>query len=174
MDDSEFSGLVKFVKQQFAEHEKEFQEDPVKAAAYHYDILPESGRGAFLRDWIDRSHTDQPAFDDVWFIAQTLLRRRERLPDELAEWLADVMAGELRRPSTGVRKYRERDRVITLAVHHLGIRFGLNLKQSKSGERGAYDVVGEAFGLSPKMVDKIWGQRDRVLSYQKPKKSSVY
>ena len=187
MDSTEFDRLVRFTKQAFlSRHQPEWDEPPTDTRVRVYrKVLPERGRDEFLRSLIAKSTDNKVAWDSVKAIGESLLRDADHLPDELAEWIADVLTDQRKpkkqqrrpRPTKGGSPEANHDWVICGAIHHIGVRFGLEPTRNGAGppeccaEGGsACDVVGRAvFGRTVtafKNTERIWNKRDPVLSYR--------
>ena len=100
----------------------------------------EEGREYLLRDLIDCSGEFTAAWAVVNRIAQDYLRTRRPLPPELADWLANVLDGTVRRPKPR-RKDRcdnaNRNHAIVTAVSYLvdkGLNPTRNISRSISKE----------------------------------------
>ena len=192
MDETEFKRLVGFTRQAFmSRHQPEWNERPAETRVRVYrKVLPEHGRGDFLRSLIIESSDSRLAWDSVKAIGESLLRDGVHLPGELADWLADVLVDmnkpkkDKRRPRPGKGGSPEANKVWVIcgAIHHVGVRF--NLPATRNGndppqccaEGGtACDVVGRVcFGKTLhayKNTERIWGKRDPLLSYSIRKES---
>ena len=116
-------------------------------------------------------------WDEVNATAQQLLRKHAPIPDMLAEWVADVLAGkeERKRPKRQGKKRMDpvQGRAIIDVIEALvdkGFQStrGLESRRISSGgeaacEAGgtACDVVGVAFNMKYKDVENVWGRFKR-------------
>ena len=162
MDSAEFDRLVTYEKKR------------QKSLEQVYNMLdPERGQGQYLRDRIDESETSRDTWDGLNRMVQHYLRERRTLPHELADWAADALDSMMTEPAKRPlpRKNTEdiaRRRVeIYLSVYHLVKLYGLDptrglkgLNQCCAEGGSACDVVGAAFGLNYKAVEKVWDERD--------------
>ena len=162
MDSAEFDRLVTYEKQR------------PKSLEQVYNMLdPERGQGQYLRDRIDESETSRDTWDGLNRMVQHYLRERRTLPHELAAWTADALDGMVTTPAKRPRPPKStedtaRRRVeISLGVYHLVRCYDLHPTRGLNGlpeccaEGGtACDVVGAAFGLNYKAVEKYWTERD--------------
>ena len=127
--------------------------------------------GALTR-WIQESTGNR--FNGLWdalnLIAQETLRSHKPLPDELADWVADRLAGGRSNPQpkpTGRPvENRARDFVIIVAIRRIR-RGGFSATRSINGieeacaEGGsACDVLGRVFGIEKySAVEQVWRRR---------------
>ena len=106
MDEGLFRRAIGTTRQAFlSPHQPQWNETPEESRARNYRDLPERGRDDYLRSLIAESAGDKLAWDSVKLIAETLLRDAKQLPDDLAEWVADVLT-DIAKP----RKDRRRPR----------------------------------------------------------------
>ena len=165
MDDSRFEGLVEYVRRNYVDHRSDLWRDAAKSWAHSYMCLPEGARPAMLSELIERSRHAKLDWEAVSLIAQEALRGAVPLPTDLAEWVADVLAGVRTRPRKNPQTTSARDRMFTLAVYDLRNRFGLSpTRNETSPARSASDVVAVAGGFSSKTVERAWTNRDPILS----------
>ena len=162
MDSAEFDRLVTYEKQR------------PKSLEQVYNMLdPERGQGQYLRDRIDESGTSRDTWDGLNRMVQHYLRERRTLPHELAAWTANALDGMVTTPAKRPRPPKStedtaRRRVeISLGVYNLAKLHSLFPTRGLNGLPGcsaaggsACDVVGAAFGLNYKAVEKIWNERD--------------
>ena len=99
MDDSRFEGLVEYVRRNYVDQRSDLWRDAAKSWAHSYMCLPEGARPAMLSELIERSRHAKLDWEAVSLIAQEALRGAVPLPTDLAEWVADVLAGRSRRSS---------------------------------------------------------------------------
>ena len=172
MDSAEFDRLVIYEKQR------------PKSLEQVYNMLdPVRGRGQYLRDRIDESETSRDTWDGLNRMVQDYLRERRNLPEELADWAAGALDSMLATPAKRPRPPKStedaaRRRVeIYLSVYHLVKLHSLFPTRGLNGlpkccARGgtACDVIGAAFGLNYKAVEKIWNERDPLFRSYLPQK----
>ena len=185
MDEGLFRRAIGTTRQAFlSPHQPQWNETPEESRARTYRDLPERGCDDYLRSLIAESAGDKLAWDSVKLIAETLLRDAKQLPDDLAEWVADVLTDIAKprkdrrrpRPTKGGSSEANRDWVIRGAIQYVGTLY--NLPPTRNGEGpgeccaeggSACDVVGRAvFGKTIKAyknTERIWGKRDPLLSY---------
>ena len=110
----------------------------------------------------------------VWAVlnrlAQHMLREREPLPGELADWMAERLAGNLEQPAKGDDRHANRDMIVVETVDQLVRFYKIRPLQNKEVSRktdnrptSACDVVAEVWGLTYDTVAKIWQKHDRQL-----------
>ena len=172
MDSTEFNRLVAYEKKR------------QKPLAEVYGALDSEGQqGAYLRAAITESETSRDMWDALNGLAQDYLRKRRPLPDDLADWAADALDSTVNqpakrpRPARGTEDAARKRLEIWLSVRHLVMLYDLNPTRGLNGlpeccaEGGtACDVVGAAFGLNYKAVEKIWNERDPLLRSYRPRK----
>ncbi len=100
MDKSTFNKLVRETRLRMRIISKSFENsygsNPAEMIAKTYS----SAEGEeFLSSLIERSDIKRAAWDTTNLIAQKLLRKGEQTPPELAEWVADLLAGKRSIPS---------------------------------------------------------------------------
>ena len=133
-----------------------------------------------IRRLLTESATNKHSWDGLSLIAQELLQQGEPLPQELGQWVADVLADHAAkprdkrrpRPRQGGSPDALRDHIIRWAVRALCMRY--HLKPTRNGaapddccaEGGsACDIVGAALAAmnykptSYKNIEKVWGNR---------------
>ena len=165
MDDPQFRGLVEYVRRNYIAHRSDLWQDAAKSWAHSYACLPERARPAMLSELIERSRHAKLDWDAVSLIAQEALRGAAPLPMDLAEWVADVLAGVRTRPRRSPQTTSARDRMFSLAVDDLRNRFGLSpTRNETSPAQSACDVVATAGGFAYKTVERAWTNRDPILS----------
>ena len=150
-----------------------------------YETLdPERQRGPYLCNCIAESSASRSTWDALNRMVQHYLHERRQLPDELAGWAADALDSMVNkparrpRPPKGTEDAARRKVEIYLSIYHLVKLYGLDPTRGLSGrpeccaEGGsACDIVGAAFGLNYKAVEKIWNERDPLFrSYRTEKK----
>lgn len=178
-DEARFEELVNFVRRNHVDCQPNPWKDPAKAKAYTYEkVLPKHGRAEFLEELIVDATRNKFAWDALRLIGEWHLRTRETLPEPLADWLADYLAGRTR-PRTG-SKVELKNREMYLAVYHVSTRFELNPTRRGSGQKrdgmasaaggSACDVVAAAFNTGYKNAERAWLNRDPILSYKKSRK----
>ena len=169
MDKRKFDDLVAYVRRNYTDYQRDLWEDPAKERAYEFGVvLPESARATFLAQLIEESSETKLAWDSVRRIAQERLRTGDSLPQELSEWVADVLGGKRPCPSKGAGITTSRNRMFTMAVWDLQQRFGLSPTISDNRDfverQSACDVVAAAASVSRKTVEAAWTKRDDILS----------
>ena len=165
MDDPQFEGLVEYVRRNYIDRRSDLWRDAAKSWAHSYRCLPESARPAMLSELIERSRHAKLDWRAVSLIAQGALRGAAPLPRDLAEWVADVLAGVRTRPRRSPQATSARDRMFTLAVYDLRNRFGLSpTRNETSPAQSACDVAAIAGDFSYKTVERAWTNRDPILS----------
>ena len=165
MDDQRFEGLVEYARRNYIDSRSDLWRDAARSWAHSYACLPERARPAMLSELIERSRHAKLDWEAVSLIAQEALRGAAPLSRDLAEWVADVLAGVRTRPRTSPQTTSARDRMFTLAVYDLRTRFGLSpTRNETSPARSACDVVAVAGGFSYKTVERAWTNRDPILS----------
>ena len=145
---------------------------PAETAAVAYRSLPRSTgeREFMLSDLISKSKETRRAWDALNLIAQDLFRRKESLPPELAEWVADVLADQLAktkrgqkrrpRPAKGAQGTKNRDDTLRSSICHLIRLFDLNATRNDGGPPlSACDVVAAVTKMPYKSVERIWNRR---------------
>ena len=140
---------------------------------YYHDSLDPEGYIAHLIDCskdIEDGPPPQAAWDTLWTLARELLGDGKRLPDGLADWVADVL-GDYRQPRKRRKRPRPRkdpanrwrDTLIRAAIRDVKEKF--DCEYTRAGgpvERfSACDAVAEAFELEYKNVERIWSARRR-------------
>ena len=126
-------------------------------------------RTAPLIQW---SKTDRIAWDALKEAAKIYLGADMPLPDDLKQWILDVLDGKLRRP-TGKQSDPEiliRDVGVILAIEVLAAQ-GWTVSRNKSRQRhccaeggSAVDAVGVAINKGFSTVENIWTRRQSFLS----------
>ena len=172
MDEARFNHLVAFAKAQLKSPAKIYQ-----------TLLADRQRGPYLLDQIAESETSRVAWDSLCEIARDLLREGRPLPEELAQWVAQVLDDLANPPPIQPRPPRSTDAArkrlaVYGLIYHFVERFGLNPTRAPArgpsccAEGGsACDVVGAAAGLTYKNAEKYWNERDGLLrSYWRQKK----
>ena len=131
-----------------------------EAAADEVMKLDQSAFVHYLTVLIESRVRQREAWDALGIISKTLLRNGKPLPPPLANWLANMLAGERRRPSRGADRTGTRDANIACTVSYIANEYGLTPTRAGSGHAGqgqsACDAVGVAWGLGYKTVEKIW------------------
>ncbi len=162
MDSAEFDRLIAY--------EKKRQKSPAEV----YETLdPERQQLPYLRSRIAESRTSRDTWDALNRMVQHYLRERRNLPEEMADRAADALDGMVTTPAKRPRPPKSTEDIasrrveIYLGVYHLVELYdlyptrGLNGLPKCCAEGGtACDVVGAAFGLNYKAVEKIWNARD--------------
>ena len=102
-----------------------------------------------LRVLIQRPENPKTAFETLKAIAVMMLRERQSLPPDLADWIADVLDGKRRKPAKGGDTLGVRDLVIQFAIHFIVRQFGLSpMRNEIAAERSACDAVAEAWSMN--------------------------
>jgi hypothetical protein len=114
-------------------------------------------RDPWLGNAVDRSDEIKQFFDWMVAIAAYFLRHGRPMPAILANWAADVLEGELSRPSVGANSTLARNIAMGNMVQLIRDRYDLApTRNGASAERSACDAVGAALGLSYKTVEAAW------------------
>ena len=167
MDRSRFDEAVQFAER----YRRQVEADWPEAAAKYYHTAPADSRPEQLSVWLLRSAEFPTVWDALDLIAARLLRDGKPLPRELALWLADKLEKKRRRPQRQGQcplVNALRNRIIFAVVKRLeadGLTATRNRKKVRTGDPGracaeggsACDAVGEAFGMSYKNVEQVWG-----------------
>ena len=115
-------------------------------------------RAALRDDWIRKLIRDRNMPKVAWAVlnrlAQHMLRAREPLPGELADWMAERLAGNLEQPAKGDDRHANRDMIVVetvdVLVRHYNIRPLRNKEVSRKTANpptSACHVVAKAWGL---------------------------
>ena len=159
--------------------------------AKSYRTAVSSGATFRLTGWIQESVGNRNTWDELNLIAQETLRSRKPLPDDLAEWVADVLAGKRPRPmlrrsrhsdSVGKAASASRSRqldpggskylqnmIIVTAIERLVTKgYRPTTRNSSRGNRcrpeggSICDAVGVAFAMGAyKTVEALWTEHKR-------------
>lgn len=155
-----FQDLAKHVSETHLNRYRELSDKPAELALLLYDHASAEEQADELATMIALSSQSKYEWDTVNQIAQRALNTGQPLPQNLADWVSDVLAGRRRRPSKG-SKTIARDMIFCAAVEHLRTQFGLTPTRSSATEAwSACDVVAEASGYSYKTIERAWGLRD--------------
>lgn len=116
-----------------------------------------------LRNWIPASERDIDYWDALHVLAAELLRNGERLPDALANWLAEVLEGKRRRPKQkpGRRWYANGARD-SWTGYAIGILWTLGIRPTRnqaSPAQSGCDVLANHLNLSYEAVASIWAKQ---------------
>lgn len=181
-DQETFDGDVLRIRRKYRAGDK--LEDPTKEYVDLFwrsrepvEVKRSPGREISLVGFIGLSAVDRYAWDAVNRVAQEYLVTGRVPPDPLAQWVADLLADQTvkekerklrRRPATGLRR-RVRDWKVCFAVEHLAARgYPVRRREGRAeayaGGGTACDVVGKAFSMSYKNVERIWDERIREFS----------
>ena len=147
---------------------------PASNYARYLDHVPDKIPGL-----IEPSREGSLEWDTLSLVAQVLLRNGDKLPDELASWVADVLEDTARSKAEEKRRPRPiprgrpranwwRDHAIAYIVYGL-VRQGFKATRNKPIKKpcpegcSACDVVGVAFGFKKyRTVATVWDQRDKT------------
>ena len=172
MDETRFDDLVALAKR------------PLISPVGIYAIITDRQRGPYLRNRITESETSREAWDSLCLIARDLLKKGHPLPEELGQWVAQVLDDLVHppaaqpRPPTGDSNARKKV-LIYMLIHSFVENFGLNptrgnatnLPECCAQGGTACDVVGRAANLNYKNAEKIWNLRDpKFSSYRRDNK----
>ena len=83
---------------------------------------------------IQTAKTDPLTFDMVRELAAVMLRKRRRVTLELADWVADVLTGEIKRPGGKVGKFGLRDLSIGHAIWRAVTVYGFTATRNHETE----------------------------------------
>ena len=160
MSEATFDELVEYARGSPLGRFQELWDKPVELALLLFETGSPTERTEELEAVIELSGTSKLEWDIASRIAQEALYGGQGLPQSLAGWAADVLAGKRPRPRTG-SKTIARDIIFCIAVADLRDRFGLTpTKNSATGAHSACDVVAAAAGFSYKTVERAWGLRE--------------
>ena len=165
MDEKKFNQFVEVARDVLRQERDLWGETPAAVMARLYKRRAPETRADFLRDMFWCSDEITVAWDSLSLIAQEILRDGESLPAELAEWVADRLAGKKPRPTQRGQDSdakSNRNRSVMVAVRYL-VSQGMTATRNKTEvdhacfEGGsACDAVGLAAKLGYKTVEKIW------------------
>ena len=140
--------------------------------------------------WVQKSKGNRNIWDGLNLIAQETLRSRKPLPDELALWVADVLAdaltGKRLQPKRGGSRHVLRNLLIVAAIEQLatngyrpiGRPYGTYGPECCPEGRSVCDAVGMAFeDLDPKLkyrsIEALWtahAKRDPLAGRPRPRR----
>ena len=170
MDRATFQDAVEAARDFLQKYTEFVGDTPAEALVRLYEYRPAELREDLLRDLIYSSTEIMAAWDGLNLIAEKLLLQGERLPPDLAGWVADRLALEPRRPRPTTRGQNPdanvpRNLAVMAAVRHL-IKVNHWMKPTRRRKLvgneacfeggSACDAVGIAAGLSYKNVEAIW------------------
>ena len=159
MSEPAFDELVGFAHDAYLARFEHLWDKPVELALLLFEVGSPTERTEELDAVIELSATSKLEWDIASRIAQEALYGGQGLPQSLADWAADVLAGKRPRPRTG-SKTIARDIIFCIAVADLRDRFGLTpTKNSATDAFSACDVVAAAAGFGYKTVERAWGLR---------------
>ena len=126
----------------------------------------------FVSDLIPHSKHERWAFDSLSVMAQAILRNGYMpMPEELADWAADVLEGRRKRPPKGEKRLAKRNLAIADTVLFIKGVFDLMPTRSGAGPSkccaaggSACDVVGAAYGMPYKTIEGIWLEWGKFLN----------
>ena len=160
MDERSFAEMVEYVRKHYIDDNAARWEDPSRQLQDLYESMDGSGRGFLLSGLIERSEDSKLEWEALSLIAQKALRSGEMISQDLAEWIADALAGDRRRPTTGAQSKSYRNFLFCLAVRHLQNEFGLTPTSNPTSDaHSACEVVSEAAVYSLKTVEAAWAKR---------------
>ena len=160
MSSPSFEELVSYTRTNHLDRYQDMWEQPADLALLLFEDATAEEQLEELRIIIELSRESKYEWHTLSRIAQSALRTGQPLPQNLADWVADVLAKNLKRPRTG-SKTLARDMVFCAEVEDLRNRFGLTLTRSTSpNDWSAFEVVAEASGYSYKTVERAWGLRE--------------
>ena len=165
MREETFLAAVEIARDIIRQTEEALGPSTAKAVARFWDDCDPSAGYGCLETLIWCSEEIAVAWDSVSLVAERLLRENERLPPELARWVADRLAGGCPRPTKrgpDPDTNLARDRGIVDAVQWL-VQSGFSATRSKNrgphasfDGQSACDAVGAAAHLSYSRVEGIW------------------
>ena len=134
------------------------------------------GRAAeAIENWIAASEKDYDCWRALHILAAELLRKREPLPDTLADWLADVLEGRRTKPKRKPGKSWDanagRDMWIAYSVGILLVLGMSPTRNDASSHESACDVVSEVLSrrlnqsLSYHAVVSIWRKQRGAVTH---------
>ena len=157
MNDPTFEEMVELVREHYIDDDPTSPEESLK------DFYPSTVgelRANLLAGLIERSEDSKLEWDAVALIAQQALRSGEHFPQALADWVADVLARDRPRPTTGAQATAYRDFRWRLAIRHLQNAFGLAPTRNATSDADCgCDVVAEAADARYKTVEAVWSGR---------------
>lgn len=160
MSDQTFEEFVDYARATHLDRYRDLWEQPVELALLLFEAGTDQERAEELNNVIELSETSKLEWDIASRIAQNALYAGEQLPQNLADWTADVLAGRRPRPGVG-SKTIARDMIFCNAVEGLKDQFGLTpTKNSATSTPSACDVVAKALGFSYKTIERAWALRD--------------
>ncbi len=149
-----------------------------------FEALTDRQREPYLRNRITESETSREAWDSLCLISRDLLKKGHPLPQELGQWVAQVLddlvhpSATQPRPPKGDSGARTKVLIYSL-IYSFTENFGLFPTRGNAtilpkccAQGGtACDVVGRAANLNYKNAEKIWNQRDPLFrSYRRDNK----
>ena len=157
MTDPTFEEMVELVREHYIDHDRGA---PAELLRDFYPATVGELRTFLFGGLIERSKDSKLEWDAVSLIAQETLRAGEQLPQDLADWVADVLAGDRPRPTTGPQTTSYRNFLFCLAIRHLQHEFGLTPTRNETSDTDSgCDVVAEAAGVRYKTVESAWSRR---------------
>ena len=123
--------------------------------------LNDKGEILALNAYIDFSRENWVSWDALIETSAEAQRTDKRCPQELKDWMADVLQGKLTSPSRISGRNITRNMMIVALVDHLAKEFNLNPTRNDATEPeiSACDVVAIAFGLAFETVKDIYKAR---------------
>ena len=175
MDEAEFNKGVEIARHVMADLRDDLlrtwtDEEPPEIRHDHEEFRPKA--------LIQKSKTDTFEWEILKELTLGCLDKGIRPPDDLIEWVRDVMDGKLQRPTRKQPDLKINFRN-TEAVHAIQalVNMGWQASRSKSltpkccAKGGsAVDAVGYVLNLSFSTTDNIWAKRQTILSPPKPTK----
>ena len=126
-------------------------------AVVHYLAQDAGGRAERMTALIATAETKKFAWDTLSRLAQHVLRAGEPVPVELATWVADVLAGQRKRPAKDGDPRGGRDAAMLACLDRLIHGHGLApTRNQASPPESACDAVASAWSLSYKAVERVY------------------
>ena len=155
-----FEELVSHSRSNHLDMYQDLWEKPVELALLLFEHAFAEQQAEELGTIIELSRKSKYEWDTASRIAQSALNAEQQIPQNLADWTADVLAGARKRPGTGSRT-PARDMIFCATVEDLRNQIGTTPTKSSATEAwSACDVVAEASGNSYKTIERAWGLRN--------------
>ena len=169
MDREKFEHAVEAMRQWRREAEAFYgTDDNDTAAAMHIAELPDDELMRQISNRVDNARTDFRTYKAYKALAVVLLRKRRALPLDLADWIADELAGDFPKPKGRSDMVSLRNNLIGNAMHYVVEALGLTptrdaYKKYEMNERWtACDAARKVWpGLGYDSARKIWTQFNR-------------
>ena len=110
---------------------------------------------------IESSKHSQVHWHQLAAIAHQCEKQGKILPSDLMHWLVEVANGRIVRPHSDGTLVKWRNRILFNAINDLSYDFNLRpTNNSLSESISACSILVEKTGLSQKLLESIWAQRD--------------